>query len=80
MVFAARRHSDSALEAATPTADLARADDRRTWLDVDHLVRGFGTGSCGPDTLPVYPHRFWSLHVGLDPDCLVKTAGSEVRT
>ncbi len=67
--FATRPHSDAALERAETTADLARdrADDPdpRTWLYLDHRVRGVGTGSCGPDTLPKYrigPGRYeWSM-------------------
>jgi beta-galactosidase len=50
--FAARHHSDEALQAAETIAQLR--DDTRTYVHVDHLVRGVGTGSCGPDTLPQY--------------------------
>ncbi len=50
--FAARHHSDTDLENATTTAEVnARAE---TFVHVDHLIRGLGTGSCGPDTLEQY--------------------------
>ena len=50
--FAVRRHSDEALESATIPPELPDRPD--TFVYVDHLVRGVGTGSCGPDTLPTY--------------------------
>jgi beta-galactosidase len=50
--FAARHHSDEALEAGTTTADLRGNDE--THVHVDYFVRGVGTGSCGPDTLEKY--------------------------
>lgn len=50
--FSARHHSDRALEEAEiPPALVA---DERTWVNLDHRMRGVGTGSCGPDTLPRY--------------------------
>ena len=65
--FAARHHSDEALGSAATTAEL-RAQ-AQTFVHVDHRVRGVGTGSCGPDTLPQYRigagrYRWsWSLRV-----------------
>ncbi len=50
--FAARHHSDEALEAATTTAELVASDE--TSVYVDYFLRGVGTGSCGPDTLEEY--------------------------
>ncbi len=50
--FSARQFDDADLEEAKTTADLIpRA---HTILSIDHRVRGVGTGSCGPDTLPRY--------------------------
>ncbi len=53
--FAARHHSDRALEDAADTSVLRPAPE--TWCHVDHRMRGLGTGSCGPDTLPRYRIR-----------------------
>jgi beta-galactosidase len=50
--FAARHHSDEALERAETLADLRPSVT--SYVHVDHFVRGVGTGSCGPDTLPQY--------------------------
>ncbi len=50
--FAARHHSDEALEAATTPADLVSSDE--TFVNIDYFLRGVGTGSCGPDTLDKY--------------------------
>ena len=50
--FAARHHSDASLFAARHTTDLPA--DSQTWLYLDHVHRGLGTASCGPDTLPQY--------------------------
>ncbi len=50
--FAVRRHSDEDLDRATIAPELARRTE--TYVHVDHLVRGVGTGSCGPDTLAEY--------------------------
>ena len=67
--FAARHHSDEALEAATTTAELD--PQAETWVHVDHLLRGVGTGSCGPDTLAQYrigPGRYrWSWRLTVVP-------------
>jgi beta-galactosidase len=65
--FATRHHSDEALQAAETIAELQK--DPRTYVHVDHKIRGVGTGSCGPDTLPQYRihsgrHRWsWTLRV-----------------
>ena len=48
----AGRHTDADLQAAALAADLPVR--RTTQLHVDGAVRGIGTGSCGPDTLPAY--------------------------
>ncbi len=50
--FAVRRHSDEDLEAATIPPELPRRTE--AFVHVDHLLRGVGTGSCGPDTLAPY--------------------------
>ncbi len=47
LVFAARRHHDDALTAATTLAELDVAGT--TEVHVDLAVRGLGTGACGPD-------------------------------
>ncbi len=66
--FAARHHSDEALSVAETLADLVSSDV--SYVHVDHLVRGVGTGSCGPDTLPQYRigsgrYRWsWTMRVG----------------
>jgi beta-galactosidase len=60
--FAARKHSDRVLEAATIPPELTPSGE--TYVYIDHRLRGVGTGSCGPDTLPQYriaPGRYrWS--------------------
>lgn len=60
--FAVRRHSDVDLERATIPPELPRRLE--SFVYIDHRVRGVGTGSCGPDTLPEYrigPGRYrWS--------------------
>ena len=50
--FAARRHHDATLAAATTLADLRAGDTVE--VHVDAAMRGLGTGACGPDTLPPY--------------------------
>ncbi len=50
--FAARHHSDEQLEQASITAELEASPE--TFVYVDHMLRGLGTGSCGPDTLEQY--------------------------
>ena len=63
--FAARKHSDEALEAASIPPELKLTGE--TYVYVDHRLRGVGTGSCGPDTLVQYritPGRYrwnWML-------------------
>jgi len=59
--FSAGRHTPGDLYAAKHTIDLAPRPE--IWLFLDHLHRGLGTQSCGPDALPQYkvrrgPHRF----------------------
>jgi beta-galactosidase len=60
--FAVRKHSDTVLEAATIPPELTPSGE--TYVHIDHRLRGVGTGSCGPDTLPQYritPGRYrWS--------------------
>jgi len=66
------RSTDADLQAAALASDLpARAT---TELHVDGAVRGIGTGSCGPDTLPAYrlgPGRYrwrwWLVAQGQGP-------------
>ncbi len=50
--FTASHHAEEALDAARHSVDLERSP--LTWLQLDALQRGVGTGSCGPDTLPRY--------------------------
>jgi beta-galactosidase len=50
--FAARKHSDEVLESATIPPELN--PNGETYVYIDHRLRGVGTGSCGPDTLPQY--------------------------
>jgi beta-galactosidase len=50
--FAVRKHSDEVLEAATIPPELN--PNGQTYVYIDHRLRGVGTGSCGPDTLPQY--------------------------
>ncbi len=60
--FAVRKHSDAVLEVATIPPELT--SNGETYVHIDHRLRGVGTGSCGPDTLPQYritPGRYrWS--------------------
>jgi beta-galactosidase len=64
----AGHHFDEDLQAASLSADLERRDTAE--LHVDVAVRGVGTGSCGPDTLPAYrvgPGRYrWRWWLTLD--------------
>ena len=63
--FAARKHCDEALEAASIPPELQ--PNGETFVYIDHQLRGVGSGSCGPDTLAQYritPGRYrwsWSL-------------------
>jgi beta-galactosidase len=63
--FSALDHSDAALDAAAHDVELVR--EPHTFVHVDARMRGLGTASCGPDTLPEYlvrGRRFrwtWSL-------------------
>ena len=50
--FSALDHSVAALDAADHDVDLGRDDV--THLHIDAHMRGLGTASCGPDTLPQY--------------------------
>jgi beta-galactosidase len=50
--FGALPYSDVAIEAASIPPELQT--DGNVWVHIDHLRRGVGTGSCGPDTLPKY--------------------------
>ena len=50
--FGVLPYSDAAIEAAAIPQDLRV--DAHVWVHIDHLRRGVGTGSCGPDTLPEY--------------------------
>jgi beta-galactosidase len=52
MEFSALNHSPSDLFNARHTTDLPHRDE--TWLSVDYLQRGLGTGSCGPQTRDEY--------------------------
>ena len=60
--FGVLPYSDVAIEAAKIPQEL-KPDDH-VWVHVDHLRRGVGTGSCGPDTLAQYRigpgHYEWS--------------------
>ena len=48
----ARHYTDENLTKATHTYELEHIEE--TVLNLDHLVSGTGTGSCGPDTLDKY--------------------------
>ena len=67
-MFSALHHAPEDLTAATHDVELRpRAE---TVVHVDHLHRGLGTASCGPDTLPQYRikagrHR-WTWHLRVD--------------
>lgn len=50
--FGVLPYSDASIEAATIPPDLRT--DEHVWVHIDHLRRGVGTGSCGPDTLSQY--------------------------
>jgi beta-galactosidase len=65
--FTASHFTASDLTEATTTAQLHRRAE--VSVHIDHLVRGVGTASCGPDTLPQYlvgggVHR-WRWKMGL---------------
>jgi len=67
MEFKATHLNDADLFAATHTYELEpRAE---TWLYLDHMQRGMGTMSCGPDTLEQYkiqPGKYeWSFVLSL---------------
>lgn len=61
--FKATHLNDADLFAATHTYELEPRPE--TWVYLDHLQRGMGTASCGPDTLDCYkiqPGRYeWSF-------------------
>ena len=63
--FTASHFTATDLTEATTTAQLHRRPE--VSVHVDHIVRGLGTGSCGPDTLPRYrvpggTHRWrWTI-------------------
>lgn len=61
--FKATHLNDADLFAATHTYELEPRPE--TWVYIDHLQRGMGTASCGPDTLDCYkilPGRYeWSF-------------------
>jgi beta-galactosidase len=65
LAFSALHHSPDALTAATHDGELVASPE--TFLAIDHLHRGLGTASCGPDTLAQYRipagrHRWtWTL-------------------
>ncbi len=50
--FGVLPYSDAAIEAAAIPQDLRF--DTHVWVHIDHVRRGVGTGSCGPDTLAEY--------------------------
>ena len=60
--------TDEALFAATHTHGLSPRPE--TWLYLDHLQRGLGTASCGPDTLDCYkiPPGVYRWRFGLSVD------------
>jgi len=53
--FKATHLPDADLYAATHTCELEPRPE--TWIYLDHLQRGLGTASCGPDTLDAYKIR-----------------------
>jgi len=53
--FSARRHHDHALTAALNLAELPEPDATQpTEVHIDAVMRGLGTGICGPDALPAH--------------------------
>lgn len=70
--FSASRYSAAQLYAAKHTTDLVPND--YITVSLDHVHRGLGTGSCGPDTLDQYKilnrrHRFgFTLIIGNDEE------------
>ena len=50
--FSARSHHDRDLERAMTLAELAKSSNHE--IHIDAAMRGLGTASCGPDTLPAY--------------------------
>jgi beta-galactosidase len=78
--FSASRQTPGDLYAARHTIDLAPRPE--LWLCLDHLHRGLGTASCGPDTLPPYKvaggaHHFRFHLKAITPDPDHPTAGYE---
>ena len=68
MEFSALPYSPEDLFAARHTTDLPERED--TWLSVDYLQRGLGTGSCGPQTREEYTvstgHYRFRVHFRVD--------------
>ena len=50
--FTAHDYSDMDLDLATHTPELMRQDD--VYLNIDGVMGGLGSNSCGPETLPEY--------------------------
>ena len=50
--FSARHYTDDNMQKATHTNELIHLDE--TILNLDYLVSGVGTGSCGPTVLEKY--------------------------
>ncbi len=65
MEFSALPYSPDQLFSARHTSDLRAGDS--TWLSVDFIQRGLGTGSCGPQTREEYTvstgHYRFRLHI-----------------
>ncbi|OQY34348.1 MAG: hypothetical protein B6241_05030 [Spirochaetaceae bacterium 4572_59] len=68
MEFSALYHSPSDLFEARHTTDLVKRDE--TWLSLDYLQRGLGTGSCGPQTRDEYTvstgHYRFRIHLKIE--------------
>ena len=52
--FSASHYPDEILQTTWHAHELETRKDARTWLCLDHLHRGVGTGSCGPQTREEY--------------------------
>ena len=68
MEFSALNHSPADLYEARHTTDLIQRNE--TWLSLDYLQRGLGTGSCGPQTREEYTvstgHYRFRIHFKID--------------
>lgn len=52
--FSVSHYTQEDLFSAFHTYELKKLKCRETWVQIDHLQRGLGTGSCGPSTREAY--------------------------